>query len=187
MFPVLAKKTHNWATGAWEPLTLWAFPVVSDVPSHPWGSQKWSCPWCPAAACHCHKVASVWPLRSSLDPPPTWAVSVSVSTDAFKPTVQFLNAMPDDVRWCLTLPSCACGRSVSRGSSTSYAWPVPDPAGRQPGTPRSDRVCRRERAQWNSSTSTPHRNTRCWLGMGTRTHCGCSVRSLIITAERKRS
>lgn len=62
-----------------------------------------------------------------------------------------------------TLLSCACGRSVSTGSSRSCAWPEPGPAGRRPVSPRSGRACRTERAPWSSSTSTRRRNTHYWL------------------------
>ena len=66
----------------------------------------------------------------------------------------------------LTQPSCACGRTSSRGSSRSSSWPGPGRAGRRPESPLSGQAFRTERALWSSSRSTRHRNRCCWLYVG---------------------
>lgn len=63
----------------------------------------------------------------------------------------------------LTLPSCVCGRSVSRGSSRSCVWPSWGLARRLLASPRSGPVCRTERAPWSSSRSTRRRSRCYWL------------------------
>lgn len=63
----------------------------------------------------------------------------------------------------LTLLSCACGTSVSRGSSRSCVWQDSGLAGRPPVSPRSGPVYHKGRARWSSSTSTRRRSRRYWL------------------------
>lgn len=71
--------------------------------------------------------------------------------------------VPGPARPQRTLPSCACGTSVAKGSARSSAWPGTGRAGRRPVSPRSGPASRTARAPWNSSTSTPRRNRCCWL------------------------
>lgn len=63
----------------------------------------------------------------------------------------------------LTLPSCACGTSVARGSATSSSWPATGLAGRPPASPLSGPASHTGRALWSSSRNTPRRSRRCWL------------------------
>lgn len=186
MFPVLPNKTHWWATGTREPLTFGLFV---------WCQTSWLT----------HEEVKNGHIHDVQQPSPTvvrWSlfdlltvVWIHLPPEQYQHQSALMhlkpqwvqNARSEDAGWCLTLPSCACGRSVSRGSSRSCAWPRPDPAGRPPGILLTGRVCRRGRAQWNSSTSTLHRNTRCWLRMGRKAHCGYSVRSFIITDKRKKA
>lgn len=70
----------------------------------------------------------------------------------------------------LTLLSCVCGTSVSRGSSTSCVWPGSGPAGRLLASLRSGPVYHTERARWSSSTSTHHRSRCYWLKRENKTH-----------------
>ena len=98
----------------------------------------------------------------------TLSVAWSVQFDSISMRVVFMIlSLVSGCVWMqgqsLTLPSCVCGRSVSTGSSRSCVWRGPGPGGRRPGILRSGPVYRTERAQWSSSTSTLHRNTRCWL------------------------
>lgn len=70
---------------------------------------------------------------------------------------------PSPARPQRTLPSCACGMSVARGSARSSSWPGTGRAGRRPASPRSGLASRTGRAPWSSSTSTPRRSRCCWL------------------------
>lgn len=66
----------------------------------------------------------------------------------------------------LTLPSCACGMSVARGSARSSSWPGPGQAERRPASPRSGLAARTGHAPWSSSKSIPRRSRCCWLWAG---------------------
>lgn len=67
--------------------------------------------------------------------------------------------------WCYfrTLPSSVCGRSVSRGSSTSCVWPGSDLAGRLQASLRFGPAYRTKHARWSSSMSTRRRSRHYWL------------------------
>lgn len=70
----------------------------------------------------------------------------------------------------LTLLSCVCGRSVSRGFSMSCVWPGSGPAGRLQASLRSGPVYRTGHAQWSSNTSTHRRSRRYWLRRENKRH-----------------
>lgn len=144
--------------------------------SYPLRSQRWSCPWCPAVECLGHTGVFASPRHSNLDPPPTceyaenhlilneWLFlmthmfgltkGMTVITNIYEVVSQHL---------FLTLLSCVCGRSASRGFSRSCVWLGSDLGGRLRVSLQFGPVCHTERAQLNSSKSIHHRSRHYWL------------------------